>query len=457
MRPGIILLLTGPLLAVVNAQFDVSTCGTMKGCLFAPPGCRPGADCTIEFSYQVNGPFLDMELAGTTNAPNTYIAVGFSKDDRMGNDMVVYCSNTNGFISGGLARNDEGRTNTIINGAGIQEVVQATSNGGSMYCAINQRLDPNQSDLFNLNGTYYVLLASGPMQGNRLSYHNSNRYVMPRTMMSAYVRGVGLVGGLQMDEGERTTYEKLMMAHGIMMVLSWSIFLSTGILFARHMKGHFPNSTLCGLKLWFHFHRTLNMIGIAGTIAAFVVVFVAKDWRWVGPKAYQSAELNNRWGSVHAMLGLIACVVAWAQPLNAVFRCHPDQRGRFLFNFIHGFFGAGSWLCAAAATMIAVVHFQTMFSDRDAALGLYIAFIAVAGLTIILMEALTFRTWMASRHRVNGEMEMVRVGGSSGIISSEVIEKAQRLQLILLFFFVIVAIGTAVAISVLIGLKPKSL
>ncbi|ETN84782.1 hypothetical protein NECAME_17003 [Necator americanus] len=143
---------------------------------------------------------------------------------------------------------------------------------------------------------------------------------MPRTMMSAYVRGIGLVGGLQMDEGERTTYEKLMMAHGIMMVLSWSIFLSTGILFARHMKGHFPNSTLCGLKLWFHFHRTLNMIGIAGTIAAFVVVFVAKDWRWVGPKAYQSAELNNRWGSVHAMLGLIACVVAWAQPLNAVFR-----------------------------------------------------------------------------------------------------------------------------------------
>ncbi|VDO63577.1 unnamed protein product [Heligmosomoides polygyrus] len=107
---------------------------------------------------------------------------------------------------------------------------------------------------------------------------------------------------------------------GILMVLSWSIFISTGILFARHMKGHFPNSALCGLKLWFHFHRTLNIIGIAGTIAGFVVVFVAKDWRWVGPKAYQSSELNNQWGSVHAMLGLIACVVAWAQPLNAVFR-----------------------------------------------------------------------------------------------------------------------------------------
>ncbi|VDL67583.1 unnamed protein product [Nippostrongylus brasiliensis] len=46
------------------------------------------------------------------------------------------------------------------------------------------------------------------------------------------------------------------------------------------------------------------------------------------------------------MLGLIACVVAWAQPLNAVFRCHPEQKGRFVFNIVHGFFGFGCWLCA---------------------------------------------------------------------------------------------------------------
>ncbi|KAL6736788.1 hypothetical protein Aduo_007100 [Ancylostoma duodenale] len=460
MPPEILLLLAGPLIAVVHAQFDISSCGTMKGCLFAPPGCRPGADCTIEFSYQVDGAYLDMELAGTL-APeyssNGYVAVGFSQDDRMGDDMVMYCANFNGQVAGGLARNGpQGNpSNTIVNGAGIQEVTRTLSNGGSIYCAINQRLDPNQRDLYNLNGSYYILLSSGPTQGNRLTYHNTNRYVMPRTLLSAYVKGVGLVGVLR-DEGSRTTFDRLMMAHGILMVLSWSIFLSTGILFARHMKGHFPNTTICGLKLWFHFHRTLNMIGIAGTIAAFVVVFVAKDWRWVGPKAYQSAELNNRWGSVHAMLGLTACVVAWAQPLNAVFRCHPDQRGRFIFNTIHGFFGVGAWLCAASAIMIAVVHFPVMFSDRDAALGLFIAFIAVAGLTIIIMEALTFKIWWTGRHRVSGEMEMVRVG-SSATTSSEAIEKAQRLQIVLLLFFVVVAVGTAVAISVLIGLKPNAM
>ncbi|PIO59361.1 hypothetical protein TELCIR_19178, partial [Teladorsagia circumcincta] len=167
-------------------------------------------------------------------------------------------------------------------------------------------------------------------------------------------------------------------SYGILMVLSWSIFISTAILFARHMKGHWPNSALCGLQLWFHFHRTLNIIGIAGTIAGFVVVFVAKDWRWVGPKAYQSSELNNQWGSVHAMLGLIACVVAWAQPLNAVFRCHPEGKGRFLFNIIHGFFGFGCWLCA---------------------------------------------DWWAGRHRVSGEIEMVRVGGTTTAVYTDSIQK----------------------------------
>ncbi|VDO63580.1 unnamed protein product [Heligmosomoides polygyrus] len=103
--------------------------------------------------------------------------------------------------------------------------------------------------------------------------------------------------------------------------------------------------------------------------------------------------------------------------------------------------------------MIAVVHFDSMFSDRDAALGIYIAFIAVAGLTAIIMEAITFKTWFAGRDRVAGEMEMVRVGGGSGTTYSDSLQKMQRLQSVLLLAFVVVAIGTAVAISVLIGKK----
>ncbi|KAJ1352896.1 hypothetical protein KIN20_009396 [Parelaphostrongylus tenuis] len=247
-----------------------------------------------------------------------------------------------------------------------------------------------------------------------------------------------------------------MIAHGILMVVSWSIFIGTAILFARHMKEHFPDTVLCGVKLWFHFHRTLNLIGIGGTIAGFVVVFVAEDWQWVGPKVNQSAELNSQWGSVHAMLGLIACVVAWAQPVNAVFRCHPEDKARFVFNWIHGFLGFGAWLCAASATMIAIVHFAGMFSNRDAALGIYIAFIVVTGLTVITMETLTFKSWWMNRDRVTSEIEMVGVGGSDSISNRNKIIKIRAVQLLLLMIFVVVAIGAAVAISLIIANRPKS-
>ncbi|KJH48856.1 hypothetical protein DICVIV_05046 [Dictyocaulus viviparus] len=199
------------------------------------------------------------------------------------------------------------------------------------------------------------------------------------------------------------------------------------------------------------------MIGIAGTICGFVVVLEAKDWRWVGPKAFQSTEQNNEWGSVHSMLGLIACVVAWAQPLNAVFRCSPEEKWRFVFNWIHGFLGFGAWLCAASATMIAVVHFETMFSNRDAALGLYIAFVAIASLTNLTMEALTFKSWQRDRHRVTSEMEMVPVGGSDSVSVQNTTEKIRIVQFFLLIAFVVVSISTAIAIAVLIGKKPTVL
>ena len=49
-------------------------------------------------------------------------------------------------------------------------------------------------------------------------------------------------------------------------------------------------------------------------------------------------------------------------------------------------------LIAASAIMIAVVHFKGMFSNRDAALGLFIAYIVVVGIVLILMELLTWRS-----------------------------------------------------------------
>uniref|UniRef100_A0AC34Q9I0 Cytochrome b561 domain-containing protein n=1 Tax=Panagrolaimus sp. JU765 TaxID=591449 RepID=A0AC34Q9I0_9BILA len=199
-------------------------------------------------------------------------------------------------------------------------------------------------------------------------------------------------------------------------------------------------------------HRVFNMLGIACTIAAFVCIFVRENWEWVGPSPTHTTEENNQWGSVHAMLGLLACVVAWWQPIGAVFRCHPGDRFRFIFNIFHGFLGLGALLMAFSAIMIAVVHFTPAFSNRDAAEGIYIAFIAVVGVCFILLTILSVQHWYKARSNVTAvDMELVQSDGKRHVVNSPETVRTHRIMNVIFVFFICVAIGAAVSISVLLG------
>ncbi|VDO63584.1 unnamed protein product [Heligmosomoides polygyrus] len=103
------------------------------------------------------------------------------------------------------------------------------------------------------------------------------------------------------------------------MTISWTVFLSTGMLFARRKEGPFPLFTSISIAL-FQYHRTLNLTGIAGTVFGFICILIANDWssELVGAPIHES---NWRWGSIHSLVGLIACVVAWIQPLDSMLRC----------------------------------------------------------------------------------------------------------------------------------------
>ncbi|CAJ0587113.1 unnamed protein product, partial [Mesorhabditis spiculigera] len=428
------------LATLTHAQFDASQCGQTKGCLFAPPGCTPSTDCQIYFSYQVqNGQTMLIEISGRPANPQAgYVAVGFSKDSSMGDDSVTACVTNQGQTSAILGYT-AGKS-LQIKQSSVQTAVNTANQNGYVDCVVRRQLgNTGDKEIFDLNGTYIILLATGPVGADGApGYHGETKWVMPRTDVASY--GTDAQGNVIMRDSngqtggsKHSTNDKLKIAH---------VFIFTGILFARHFRGHWPDTTFLGVKMWFNFHRTLNMIGVGMTIAAFVLIFVANDWRWTGPKAFATKEENQAWSSIHSILGLLACVVAWAQPLNAVFRCDHDSKARPIFNMIHRFFGFSAWLMAVAATMIAVVHFNGMFSNRDAALGLYIAFVAVAGLTLIVLEVIWIRNWFAARRGVSNEMEMVRI---------------HRLQMAILLLYLVCAIGLAVAICVLIGLKPGDL
>ncbi|ETN84783.1 hypothetical protein NECAME_17004 [Necator americanus] len=124
---------------VCGQKIDTAQCGNTTGCLWAPEGCEKKGNCKITFTYKVNGTDLQMEILGTPEEEDAYIAVGFSKDNKMGSDMVVFCARFRGMVSGGLA--------TILHDNGIfimpddirrkeQVVDAATNSNGVLYCKI---------------------------------------------------------------------------------------------------------------------------------------------------------------------------------------------------------------------------------------------------------------------------------------------------------------------------------
>ena len=62
--------------------------------------------------------------------------------------------------------------------------------------------------------------------------------------------------------------------------------------------------------------------------------------------------------------------------------------------------------------MIACKHFVTVFTNHNAALGIYIAYVAVFGAVFLILWLLDVRTWWQKRRNVvAADMELVQVDG----------------------------------------------
>ncbi|KRY75865.1 putative ferric-chelate reductase 1 -like protein, partial [Trichinella pseudospiralis] len=73
-------------------QETLDECGIKKGCIFHPDGCRL-PKCLLALTYNFTGEVIEYEISSflKENMSNRYIAIGFSDDQEMGNDSVIYC------------------------------------------------------------------------------------------------------------------------------------------------------------------------------------------------------------------------------------------------------------------------------------------------------------------------------------------------------------------------------
>ena len=142
--------------------------------------------------------------------------------------------------------------------------------------------------------------------------------------------------------------------HGIIMIFTWILIASTGALISRYFKNSWTDNLICGKAAWFAVHRFLMSIAAVLTTIGFLFILVFTQGTWV------DQGLTRPF--VHSITGVLVISLAFFQPFTALFRCEPDSRYRFIFNYIHAFLGF-STLILSITTLFLATYFH-IFKDN---------------------------------------------------------------------------------------------
>ncbi|CAG2180091.1 unnamed protein product, partial [Oppiella nova] len=249
-----------PLLAAYKRCADNERlCFGIKG----EEDCVDTNDCTVLYSSFANSEStgvlgtVEFELywnRGTTSG-DRYMALALSNDKKMGSDTVTECIlDVSGIprLAYGWTDGHDGAEN-IDTDTSIKELGHSF-NSGIVYCRWSRvPVFTIKNTEFNLlNSSYYLLLAYGPLKpdGKNIDFHTQKK----ASSTSVNLQKNGILKGEPIDI--------LIKLHGLFMIIGWLGCVSIAILIARHYKNSWPDSTLCGVKLWFAIHRTLMISGV---------------------------------------------------------------------------------------------------------------------------------------------------------------------------------------------------
>lgn len=458
--------------ALSSADSNITSlgCGKVKGCLFKPDDCTPFLNCEYFMSY---APFRDNNegavkidlLAQSSRSGDQYVSVGFSDDQKMGNEPVTYCMYVEtGAPRIGLGQNPGGHIRTVLSSSPqTQNQVRLLGSGllnNHFWCTFLQKVAPTFSapDLRNLDSDYHILLAAGGAIAaeNTIGIHPTGSSTKGFPYISGSKVNLNRAFFTEIQTETRcvsvVTAKRLIKSHGILMLIGWWVYVAIAILWARYFHSLFPDGKLCGSPYWFFFHRTLNFIGVTLIAAAFICIFIAACGEWT----------NSDHAYNHSVLGMTASVCAFVQPLLSFVRCNPGHSKRFIFNWVHRIIGIAALGCACAAIWFAT-HFKETGLHYDdgyghAPRGMIIFYYASLVAAFLLLE---FFITLVERFRRDDA-----VADAAAATSNQMKMEPQRessrgffktaiwnmLRLGILGLFVVIAIAVVITLACFIGL-----
>jgi hypothetical protein len=242
-------------------------------------------------------------------------------------------------------------------------------------------------------------------------------------------------------------------AHGTVMILAWIVFGSTGVLFARYGRIlRFGNQRqLLGKSIWFQIHRFLLSLSSLLTLLGFFLIIVYRSGVWVNPIT------NGRPLFAHSIFGSVVVCCVILQIWLALYRCHPNSRFRFMFNWSHRIIGS----FASGLPFVNLFLIAFVLSEQN--IGLLIIVSLWTGwivIVITLFEIIQYQyrkasALMALNTRIsNTNLEVVNrnpppdtEAGTNPTVDNQ---RLNQIKLILLFIHVIISVVLCIPLIIII-------
>lgn len=327
-----------PLIPVI----DTSECGRVKSCYRIPDGCWEPY-CDYIATWRKVGVGYDIELGAMTDGyTGRYVAMAISDDTKWGEDVVLQCVNngTTGLTVVNVSRSYDDHSMQLLEPQ-AQYAVQKQEGqmwGRRLRCRFT--VIPGFIPDFP-EGFKHVLLSRGAASNGYTQRHG---------------HGVGEIPVATPDEvslqdnsaniGDYARYS-LVKAHGILMILAWAFFGTTGLLWTKYYKTMWPNKRFFGERYWFVVHFNCMSMLVLLVVIAFIIIFVE-----VG--GYSRADYLPY--EAHPILGIIIFCCILLNPIIALLRPAEDHKCRPCVNWIHWFFGTVAW-CLAIPNMFIGMDF----------------------------------------------------------------------------------------------------
>lgn len=177
-------------LSIDGDEIEFDECGKTKGCFFGPQGCNSEESCKYLLTFrEIAGNKIQFEMSGRNDysGRTSYIAVGFSRDRKMGEDSVISCVrdvNTrkiNIYASYNEIYRNNVRFDLDAEEAGL-ELQDTDYDNGIIRCRFTRDIIvsanvPGQEKwykdrIFDLNKPYYIFMANGPATANSIQRHS---------------------------------------------------------------------------------------------------------------------------------------------------------------------------------------------------------------------------------------------------------------------------------------------